>query len=95
LSSSKTHNEVWASIRKKGNAGAGAAPGAVTSMTARGVLPQYSGYATAALTPTIANKTSYPRSHMGKPGDAETASRGKEGENRPPGTPTGRQSVKY
>jgi hypothetical protein len=68
---------------KKGKSSAGAAQGAVSSTTAHGVLPQYSGHATAALTPTIANKAAVPRSHNVKTANAEAEHI--TGENRPPG----------
>lgn len=79
---SKTHNEIWTSMLKKGKSSAGAVQGTVSSTTAHGVLPQYSGHATLALTPTIANKTSLPRAHNSKA--VEVESRAIEGENRPP-----------
>ncbi|KFA79013.1 hypothetical protein S40288_00589 [Stachybotrys chartarum IBT 40288] len=51
----KTHNNIWQSVLKKGKTSSNLAPGTVSSMTAQGVLPHYSGHATASLTPTIAN----------------------------------------
>lgn len=90
---SKTHNDLWSSMLKKGKSSAGAVPGTVSSMTAQGVLPHYAGYATAALTPTIANKTASPRRSLAKANDVgdlkvngAAAERG--GENCPPGDST-------
>lgn len=54
-------------------------------MTAQGVLPNYSGHATASLTPAIANTTSSrgPGSKHSEPNDARLIAE-KRGENRPP-----------
>lgn len=45
---------------KNGKTSSNAVPGTVSSTTVQGVLPNYSGYATASLTPTIANSTTPP-----------------------------------
>jgi hypothetical protein len=50
----KTHNQIWQSMLKKSNTSSNAIPGAISSMTAQGVLPHYSGHATASLTPSAA-----------------------------------------
>lgn len=56
---------------KKGKTSGIAAPGAVSSTTVQGVLPQYTGYATASLTPAIANSTTPPpRTVLSKPLEA-------------------------
>lgn len=68
---------------KKGKSSAGAVQGTISSTTAHGVLPQYSGHATAALTPTVANKSAIRRAHNNKVIEVEVAPT--EGENRPPG----------
>lgn len=71
---------------KRGVSSANAVPGTVSSMTAQGVLPNYAGYATASLTPTIANTTVSPKNSATKQGDAAAASPGVERrpENQPP-----------
>ena len=61
LPRSKNSNEIWQSMLKKGKSSSAAIPGTVSSMTARGVLPNYTGHATASLTPTIANTTVSPK----------------------------------
>ena len=74
---------------KKGHANAAAVPGSITSTTAQGVLPHYTGHATASLTPTIANKAASPRNATQKAGEfveakiANSVSH-KRGENCPP-----------
>lgn len=67
---------------KKGKSSAGAVQGSVSSTTAHGVLPQYSGHATAALTPTIANKVAIQRLHNVKVAEVEAGLI--KGENRRP-----------
>lgn len=47
-------NGLWQSLGKKTNAGsASALPGAMSSTTAHGVLPQYAGSAAASLSPAM------------------------------------------
>lgn len=70
LSRSKNPNEIWQSMLKKGKSSSAAVPGTVSSMTARGVLPNYTGHATASLTPTIANTTVSPKGNSRKPGES-------------------------
>ncbi|KAI9158645.1 hypothetical protein HJFPF1_06643 [Paramyrothecium foliicola] len=84
----KTHNEIWQSVLKKGKSSANAAPGAVSSTTVQGVLPHYAGHATASLTPTIANTSSRTiRNKGGEINNEDTThpTMDKRGENLPPG----------
>ncbi|CAI6097055.1 unnamed protein product [Clonostachys chloroleuca] len=79
-----------ANMLNKGNSSAGAVPGAVSTTTAQGVLPQYSGHATASLTPTISNNKASSRTTLAKPNDAYHVKtndmlQGHQSENRPPG----------
>lgn len=72
---------------KKGKSSGSAIPGTVSSTTARGVLPNYSGHATASLTPAIANAS--PKDSClktGEVGEAGSTSTDEEKkvENRPP-----------
>lgn len=69
---------------KKGKSSGNAAPGTVSSTTVQGVLPQYAGYATASLTPAIANSTTPPRS-AGKAGEDSAIVTERKRENLPPG----------
>jgi hypothetical protein len=78
---------------KKGKTSGVAAPSTVSSTTVQGVLPQYTGYATASLTPAIANSTTPPpRTSLGKPMEpgehalAQTLAERKR-ENMPPTVP--------
>ncbi|VUC34769.1 unnamed protein product, partial [Clonostachys rosea] len=85
----KTHNRIWSSMLNKGNSSSGAVPGAVSTTTAKGVLPQYTGHATASLTPTIANNRASSRTNLVKPNDAyhvKTSDilQGHQSENCPP-----------
>ncbi|POR33902.1 Uncharacterized protein TPAR_05894 [Tolypocladium paradoxum] len=89
LSRSKNPNKIWQSMLKKGKSSSAAVPGTVSSMTARGVLPNYTGHATASLTPTIANTTVSPKGNSHKPGESgDGGSASADGEtkveNRPP-----------
>ncbi|CAG9979256.1 unnamed protein product [Clonostachys byssicola] len=86
----RTHNRIWSSMLNKGNSSAGAVPGAVSTTTAQGVLPQYSGHATASLTPTISNNKASSRTNLAKSNDAYPVKtnevlQGHQSENRPPG----------
>ncbi|RDA91687.1 hypothetical protein CP533_2336 [Ophiocordyceps camponoti-saundersi (nom. inval.)] len=87
---SKTPNDIWQSMLRKGKSSGAAIPGTVSSMTAQGVLPNYAGHATASLTPAIANTSVSPqRGSSRKPagsGDAGSAASLDEEkvENRPP-----------
>ncbi|KAK0389903.1 hypothetical protein NLU13_3476 [Sarocladium strictum] len=89
--SGKSHsNEIWRSMLKKGKTSGNVVPGAVSSTTVQGVLPQYSGYASASLAPAIANSTTPPpRLALGKAidvvdGTASAAIADRKRENRPP-----------
>ncbi|KAK5997286.1 hypothetical protein PT974_02641 [Cladobotryum mycophilum] len=89
-SGTKTHNEIWQSMLRRGTSSANAIQGTVSSMTAQGVLPQYAGHATASLTPAITNTSVSPRSSAARSGNnRETGSANpaaeKQVENRPPG----------
>ncbi|KAM0429011.1 hypothetical protein ACHAPT_006815 [Fusarium lateritium] len=87
--STKHSNEIWSSMRRRGKTSANAVAGQVSPMTAQGVLPHYSGHATASLTPAIANTTPNSRGSGAKLGEAHnipstnTAAE-KRGENKPP-----------
>lgn len=75
-------------MMKRGTSSSNAVPGTVSSTTAQGVLPHYSGHATASLAPT--NINSSPREQATKSGNAnggESVSPAAERqiENRPPG----------
>lgn len=86
--SEKPQAAVWQNMLKNGKSSANAAPGKVSPMTAQGVLPNYSGHATASLTPTIANTTSSrsPGTKVGDLSNVRSVQGGteKRGENRPP-----------
>lgn len=49
---------IWHDMMKRGTSSSGAVPGTVSSTTVQGVLPHYSGHATASLTPTATNISS-------------------------------------
>lgn len=69
-------------MRKKGKTSANVVAGQVSPMTAQGVLPHYSGHATASLTPTI---TTNSRGHAVRQGDMNPPpTLGRQEENRPP-----------
>lgn len=57
-------------MMKRGTSSSNAIPGTVSSTTAQGVLPHYSGHATASLTPTATNISSSPREQAIKSGNA-------------------------
>ncbi|KAF4995141.1 hypothetical protein FDECE_12886 [Fusarium decemcellulare] len=87
--SSRYPNEIWSTMRKKGKASANVIASKVSPMTAQGVLPNYAGYATASLTPTIANTTPGPRNSGNRLGDASditptNIAAERRRENRPP-----------
>jgi hypothetical protein len=88
---------MWQSVLKKGKTSANATLGTVSSTTAQGVLPHYTGHATAYLTPTIANASI--RSAKAKAGDADHDERGsdtpeKKGENLPPNDQSHRHNLR-
>lgn len=70
---------------RKGKSSANAVPGTVSSTTVQGVLPNYTGHATAYLTPTLANTAASPRPSpkTGETVDMMTFAPDKE-ENMPP-----------
>ncbi|KAG5983055.1 hypothetical protein E4U55_000897 [Claviceps digitariae] len=59
-------HDVWQRVWKRNKTSATAVPGTVSSMTARGVLPNYAGHATASLTPAIANASISPKVPLSK-----------------------------
>ncbi|EKJ70016.1 hypothetical protein NXS19_010488 [Fusarium pseudograminearum] len=80
--SSKYPSDIWSTMRKKGKTSANVVAGQVSPMTAQGVLPHYSGHATASLTPTI---TTNSRGHAVRQGDMNPPpTLGRREENRPP-----------
>ncbi|EGR45913.1 uncharacterized protein TRIREDRAFT_110623 [Trichoderma reesei QM6a] len=81
---------IWHDMMKRGTSSSNAVPGMISSTTAQGVLPHYSGHATASLAPTATNISSSPReqaSKSGTPNDNGSAGPVAERqiENRPPG----------
>jgi hypothetical protein len=75
---------------KRGTSSGNAVPGTVSSTTAQGVLPHYSGHATASLAPTATNINSSPREQGTKSGNANESGSispvtERQVENRPPG----------
>ncbi|KAH9907965.1 hypothetical protein F4778DRAFT_777336 [Xylariomycetidae sp. FL2044] len=90
-SNHKTGNDLWQTmLRKKGSTSGNALPGAVSSTTATGYLPQYFGHAAASLGPAVSN-TNFSPARTGTIGDSKTAdidapdvAAEKVGENRPP-----------
>ncbi|KAF2965425.1 hypothetical protein GQX73_g8124 [Xylaria multiplex] len=54
-SSVKSGHDLWQTMLKRGSASGNALPGAISSTTATGYLPQYAGNAIASLGPTISN----------------------------------------
>ncbi|RGP75871.1 hypothetical protein FSPOR_464 [Fusarium sporotrichioides] len=84
--SSKYPSDIWSTMRRKGKTSANVIAGQVSPMTAQGVLPHYSGHATASLTPAI---TTNSRGHVARQGDMNPsptahATLGRREENRPP-----------
>ncbi|KAH0498576.1 hypothetical protein TgHK011_005826 [Trichoderma gracile] len=81
---------IWHDMMKRGTSSSNAVPGTISSTTAQGVLPHYSGHATASLAPTATNISSSPREQAiksGTPNDSGSAGPVTERqiENRPPG----------
>jgi hypothetical protein len=94
---SKTRNEIWQSLWKRSKSSATVVPSTVTSMTARGVLPNYAGHATASLTPTIASASTSPIGSLPKlsPAEGNILSEVRHGkvENRPPLVAEGKEVI--
>ncbi|KAL6700346.1 hypothetical protein J3F84DRAFT_402516 [Trichoderma pleuroticola] len=61
---------IWHDMMKRGTSSSNAVPGTVSSTTVQGVLPHYSGHATASLTPTATNISSSSREQTIKSGNA-------------------------
>ncbi|KAL7810968.1 hypothetical protein V8C44DRAFT_365222 [Trichoderma aethiopicum] len=81
---------IWHDMMKRGTSSSNAVPGTISSTTAQGVLPHYSGHATASLAPTATNISSSPREQATKSGTPnDSGSVGpvaeRQIENRPPG----------
>ncbi|KAG6037175.1 hypothetical protein E4U41_005284 [Claviceps citrina] len=77
--SGKSRHDVWQRVWKRNKTSATAVPGTVSSTTARGVLPNYAGHATASLTPNIANASISPKgssSKLSSSDDLSATSRG-------------------
>ncbi|KAI1118141.1 hypothetical protein F5Y14DRAFT_438937 [Nemania sp. NC0429] len=55
MSSVKSGHDLWQTMFKKGSASGNVLPGAISSTTATGYLPQFAGNAIASLGPTISN----------------------------------------
>lgn len=72
-------------MMKRGTSSGNAVPGTVSSTTAQGVLPHYSGHATASLAPTATNINSAPREQASKEGGSVNSAVERQIENRPPG----------
>ncbi|KUI67279.1 hypothetical protein VM1G_03198 [Cytospora mali] len=91
-------SKLWQSMLKRGLTNSDVLPSAVSSTTAQGYLPQFTGHATASLSPTISGTIGSPS--RGSPAkDAEVNSTGtstfmapKTGENAPP-APSDRTSI--
>ncbi|KAG6002533.1 hypothetical protein E4U21_002993 [Claviceps maximensis] len=64
--SGKSRHDVWQRVWKRNKTSVTAVPGTVSSMTAKGVLPNYAGHATASLTPAIANASISPKVPLSK-----------------------------
>jgi hypothetical protein len=82
-------NDLFHSMRKNGTASGNALPGAVTSTTAHGLLPQYAGHAAASLTPAMTvSSIAASRAPLSKAGEhaevTSISSPQKVGENLPP-----------
>ncbi|KAJ2980260.1 hypothetical protein NUW58_g6993 [Xylaria curta] len=56
-SSVKSGHDLWQTMLKKGSTSGNVLPGAISSTTAMGYLPQYTGNAIASLGPTISNSS--------------------------------------
>lgn len=90
MSRPRPRSGIWHEMMKRGTSSGNAVPGTVSSTTAQGVLPHYSGHATASLAPTATNINSAPREQASKSGnfnDGGPANSAIERqiENRPPG----------
>ncbi|KAF4993288.1 hypothetical protein FGRMN_6555 [Fusarium graminum] len=85
-SSSKYPSDIWSTMRKKGKTSANVIAGQVSPMTAQGVLPHYSGHATASLTPAITTNSRGYAVRLGDANDQLTANTvaGRREENRHP-----------
>ncbi|RDA83498.1 hypothetical protein CP532_2680 [Ophiocordyceps camponoti-leonardi (nom. inval.)] len=99
---SKTPNDIWQSMLRKGNSSGAAIPGTVSSTTAQGVLPNYAGHATASLTPAMANTPVSPQrgssrkpAGSGEAGSAASVDEEKKAENRPPTSNCAKGSVRH
>ncbi|KAM0555995.1 hypothetical protein ACHAPJ_005976 [Fusarium lateritium] len=79
--SAKYPSDIWSTMRKKGKTSANVVAGQVSPMTAQGVLPHYSGHATASLTPAITTNSRGPGARLG---EANESPNGRREENRPP-----------
>ncbi|KAK1247045.1 hypothetical protein MKX08_000847 [Trichoderma sp. CBMAI-0020] len=87
---SRPRSGIWHEMMKRGTSSGNAVPGTVSSTTAQGVLPHYSGHATASLAPTATNINSAPREQASKSGTSNeggsvTSVVERQIENRPPG----------
>lgn len=87
--SSRSGNELWHTMLKRGSTSGAALPSAVSSTTATAYLPQYHGHAAASLGPTISNANG--PAPQASPEGSKTADRAsshlsaeKVGENRRP-----------
>ncbi|KAI2468279.1 hypothetical protein F4781DRAFT_422774 [Annulohypoxylon bovei var. microspora] len=88
-SSSRSGNEFWQTMLKRGSTSGAALPSAVSSTTATGYLPQYHGHAAASLGPTISNTNgsanqASPEGSKIADHDSSNLSAEKVGENRRP-----------
>ncbi|RFU76234.1 hypothetical protein TARUN_6010 [Trichoderma arundinaceum] len=81
---------IWHDMMKRGTSSSNAVPGTVSSTTAQGVLPHYSGHASASLAPSATNINSSPREQATKSGNTHeggsiSPAAERQIENRPPG----------
>ncbi|KAL7944642.1 hypothetical protein V8C42DRAFT_353509 [Trichoderma barbatum] len=81
---------IWHDMMKRGTSSSNAVPGTVSSTTVQGVLPHYSGHATASLAPAATNIGSPRREQATKSGNANeggsaSSTAEMQIENRPPG----------
>ncbi|KAH7040716.1 uncharacterized protein B0I36DRAFT_379633 [Microdochium trichocladiopsis] len=85
--SNRSTNDLWHSMMRNGSTGGNVTPGTITSATAKGYLPQYSGHASASLMPSVPNVSPLgPSSSGDKPVESEIPDSAFErtGENCPP-----------
>ncbi|KAF5017635.1 hypothetical protein F66182_10421 [Fusarium sp. NRRL 66182] len=84
--SNKYPSDIWSTMRKNGKTSANVIAGQVSPMTAQGVLPHYSGHATASLTPTFNTNSRGHGVRLGETNDSTTTNTpsGRHEENRPP-----------